>query len=187
MTWHHFFRWQVAVLSTGGLQKSQHGTQWYEAVSSALNFPFLKTSMEPQMCGSGRKVGSLILLRWFCLASLFRGKRRFRQVDYKIRKTQYEAVSSALNFPFLNLSGSDRPAHRFPKLSRAKYPVWPPIKMTISDLQEIYLPFWRKSRSALFLMLSSSKHEEVLLLALFLMLSTSSRRRASFSSLQIDR
>ena len=37
------------------------------------------------------------------LASLFRGRRSpFRQVEWKNRKTHwYEAVSSALNFPFL--------------------------------------------------------------------------------------
>ena len=37
------------------------------------------------------------------LASLFRGRRLyFRQVEWKNRKTHwYEAVSSALNFPFL--------------------------------------------------------------------------------------
>ena len=39
MTWHHFFV-AGAVLSTGGLEKSQ--SHWHEAVSSALNFPFLK-------------------------------------------------------------------------------------------------------------------------------------------------
>jgi len=41
MTWHHFFV-EGAVLSTGGLEKSNRKTHWYEAVSSALNFPFLK-------------------------------------------------------------------------------------------------------------------------------------------------
>ena len=52
------------------------------------------------------------LLRWFCVtgpalcmtwASLFRGRRsNFRRVEWKNRKTHwYEAVSSALNFPFL--------------------------------------------------------------------------------------
>ena len=39
MTWHHFFV-AGAILQTGGLEKSQ--THWYEAVSFALNFPFLK-------------------------------------------------------------------------------------------------------------------------------------------------
>ena len=39
------------------------------------------------------------------LASLFRGRRCFRQVEWKNRKTHwYEAVSSALNFPFLKES-----------------------------------------------------------------------------------
>ena len=39
VTWHHFFV-ADAILSTGGLENRK--TQWYEAVSSALNFPFLK-------------------------------------------------------------------------------------------------------------------------------------------------
>ena len=39
MTWHHFFV-ASAVVWTDGLEKAQK-THWYEAVSSALNFPFL--------------------------------------------------------------------------------------------------------------------------------------------------
>ena len=39
MTWHHFFV-AGAVLDTDGLEKRK--THWYEAVSSALNFSFLK-------------------------------------------------------------------------------------------------------------------------------------------------
>ena len=39
VTWHHFFM-AGAVLSTGGLEKIK--THWYEALSSALNFSFLK-------------------------------------------------------------------------------------------------------------------------------------------------
>jgi hypothetical protein len=39
MTWHHFSG-AGAALDTDGVGKSQ--THWYEAVSSALNFPFLK-------------------------------------------------------------------------------------------------------------------------------------------------
>ena len=42
MTWHHFFV-AGAVLSTGGLLDwKNRKTHWYEAVSSALSFPFLK-------------------------------------------------------------------------------------------------------------------------------------------------
>ena len=37
MTWPHFF---VTVLYTDVVQKTQNA--WYEAVSAALNFPFLK-------------------------------------------------------------------------------------------------------------------------------------------------
>jgi len=40
MTWHHFFV-AGAVLSTGGLEKKRK-THWYEAISAAVNFPFLK-------------------------------------------------------------------------------------------------------------------------------------------------
>jgi len=39
MTWHHFFV-VGAVVWTDGLKNSK--THWYEAVSSALKFPFLK-------------------------------------------------------------------------------------------------------------------------------------------------
>ena len=40
MTWHHFFV-AGAVLYTGGVEKTQNA-YWYEAVSTALNFLFLK-------------------------------------------------------------------------------------------------------------------------------------------------
>ena len=39
MTWHQFFV-AGAVLYTGGVENRK--THWYESVSSALNFPFLK-------------------------------------------------------------------------------------------------------------------------------------------------
>ena len=57
--------------------------------------------MEHQIFSCGK-----MILRDRCstpydLASLFRGRRCFRQVEWKNRKT---AVSSALNFPFLKES-----------------------------------------------------------------------------------
>ena len=39
MTWHHFF---VAGAILRQVEEQKHKTQWHEAVSSALNFPFLK-------------------------------------------------------------------------------------------------------------------------------------------------
>ena len=43
MTWHHFFV-AGAILSTGGVEKLQNAL--VEAVSSALNFPFLKEVLQ---------------------------------------------------------------------------------------------------------------------------------------------
>ena len=40
MTWHHFFSWRAQYFRQGEWKK--HKTHWHEAVSSALNFPFLK-------------------------------------------------------------------------------------------------------------------------------------------------
>ena len=105
------------------------------------------------------------------LASLFsRQAQHFKQVDWKNRKTHwYEAVSSALNFPFLKEVSQN--CFVFDVVSFKKW----------GSLAEL-LRFWRcqvqklrKSRRiAASLLLSSSKLRK-------------SRRIASFSSLQIDR
>ena len=90
------------------------------------------------------------LLRWFLrdrcstsydLASLFPGRRStFRQVEWKNRRTHwYEAVSSALNFPFLK-----------------------EVSRNCLFFDVVNFEYWRKSRNiASFLTLSSSKIEEV--------------------------
>ena len=44
MTWHHFFV-AGAVVQTNGLEKNRK-TRWYEAVSAARNFPFLKEVLQ---------------------------------------------------------------------------------------------------------------------------------------------
>jgi len=40
MTWHHYFAWQAQYFRQ--VDWKNRKTHWYEAVSSALNFPFLK-------------------------------------------------------------------------------------------------------------------------------------------------
>ena len=75
------------------------------------------------------------------LASLFPGRRStFRQVEWKNRRTHwYEAVSSALNFPFLK-----------------------EVSQNCLFFDVVNFEYWRKSRNiASFLTLSSSKIEEV--------------------------
>jgi len=43
MTWHHFFvASAVLYINFRQVEWKNRKTQWYEAVSSALNFPFLK-------------------------------------------------------------------------------------------------------------------------------------------------
>ena len=107
------------------------------------------------------------LLRWFCgtgaallmaWPSLFRGRRStLRQVEWKNRKTHwYEAVSSALNFPFFKEISQNCCV-----LDVVNFGNW-------GNLAELLrfgwcqVPKLRKScRIAAFLMLSSTKNQEV--------------------------
>ena len=107
------------------------------------------------------------LLRWFCgtgaallmaWPSLFRGRRStLRQVEWKNRKTNwYEAVSSALNFPFFKEISQNCCV-----LDVVNFRNW-------GNLAELLrfgwcqVPKLRKScRIAAFLMLSSTKNQEV--------------------------
>ena len=81
MTWHLFFV-AGAVLSTGGVEKSQNAL--YEAVSSALNFPFLKEVS--QNCFAFDVVN---FKKWGSLAELL---RFWRCQVQKLRKSRWIAA-----------------------------------------------------------------------------------------------
>ena len=90
MTWHHFFV-AGAVLQTDRVETSQNALHWYEAVSSAVNFPFLKEVSQNCFVFDVVKFE-----KWGGLAELFRFWRCHVQ---KIRKSRRIAA-------FLILSSS---------------------------------------------------------------------------------
>ena len=124
-------------------------------------FPKRGCILEHQIFSFGKMILRDRCSTAYDLASLFRGRRStldsFRQVEWKNRKTHsYEAVSSALNFPFLK------------EISQNCF-VFDVVNFEnwgrLAELLRFWcgqFEKWRKSRRiASFLTLSSSKNEEV--------------------------
>ena len=124
-------------------------------------FPKRGCILEHQIFSFGKMILRDRCSTAYDLASLFRGRRStldsFRQVEWKNRKTHsYEAVSSALNFPFLK------------EISQNCF-VFDVVNFEnwgrLTELLRFWcgqFEKWRKSRRiASFLTLSSSKNEEV--------------------------
>ena len=124
-------------------------------------FPERGCILEHQIFSFGKMILRDRCSTAYDLASLFRGRRStldsFRQVEWKNRKTHsYEAISSALNFPFLK------------EISQNCF-VFDVVNFEnwgrLAELLRFWcgqFEKWRKSRRiASFLTLSSSKNEEV--------------------------
>ena len=90
MTWHHFFSWQAQYFRQ--VEWKNRKTHWYEAVSSALNVPFLKEVS--QNCFIFDLAN---LENWGCLADLL----RFWRCQLQKLRTSHRIAS------FLTLSSSE--------------------------------------------------------------------------------